>query len=149
MEKIKIRDIGERGLNVKDTISPEVFGLSKEDYLWLIEPVQVDVMLKRFDATVLGDVKVSTRYQASCCRTMEEVRRDWRDSFELDYEISADQEFLEMEDDIRQEITVRLPTRVLSEEEMKKEQDELGIEDDEVTPENTYRPFAGLKDLEA
>ncbi len=149
MEKIKIRDIGERGLKVHDTISAELFGLTKEDYLWLVEPVQVDVSLKRFDATVLGDVRVSTRYQSSCCRTLEEIQRDWRDSFELDYEIGADQEYLDMEDDIRQEIIVRLPTRVLSDAELKKEQEDLGIEEDDLPPHNTYRPFAGLKDLEA
>lgn len=149
MEKIKIRDIGDKGLSVDDTISPEVFGLTKDDYLWLIDPVQVKVKLKRFESTVLGDIRVNTRYQSHCSRSLEEVQRDWRDSFELDYEIESEQEFLEMEDDIRQEIIVRLPTRVLSDAELKKEQEDLGIEETDITPENTYRPFAGLKDIEA
>ncbi|MCA9395127.1 MAG: hypothetical protein KC900_13075 [Candidatus Omnitrophica bacterium] len=149
MEKIKIKDIGERGLTVRDTISEELFGLTNEDYLWLIEPVQVEIKLKRFDATVLGDVQVSTCYQSSCSRTLEDVRREWKDSFELDYEVEREQEFLDMEDDIRQEIIIRLPTKVLSDAELKKEQENLGLEEEEVPPANTYRPFAGLKDLEA
>lgn len=149
MEKIKIKDIGERGLKVQDTISTEFFGLTREDYLWLVEPVRVDVKLKRFDSTVLGDVRVSTRFQSSCSRTLEDVCRDWEDSFELDYELEPEQELLDMEDDIRQEIIVRLPTRVLSDSELQKEQEDLGLEEEDMPPANTYRPFAGLKDLEA
>lgn len=148
MKKILIRDIPPGGLNIEDTISQSLFERSEEDYIHFIEPVKVQAVLKRFESTILGDIKVNTRYESFCCRSLEKIRRDWSIRFSLDYEIEPYQETLDIEDDIRQEMLLQLPLRILSDAEMAKEAREAEENPDEdQPPENTYKPFKGLKDI--
>ncbi|MGE0267583.1 MAG: DUF177 domain-containing protein [Candidatus Omnitrophota bacterium] len=149
MKKILIRDITPSGLNIEDTISQSLFEKSEEDYIQFIEPVSVQAVLRRFESTVLGDIKIKTRFESFCCRSLEKIQRDWAIRFSLDYEIEPYQETLDIEDDIRQEILLQLPLRILSDAEAAKEAMEIHeVPDEDQPPENTYKPFKGLKDLE-
>ena len=150
MEKILVRDISESGLPINDTISQNVFALTEDDYLRFIEPITVTGTIKRFDKTVLSDLQVSSKYASHCYRSLEKVQRDWKAKFTLDYELEPNQEYIELQEDIRQEIILRLPMRVLSDTEIEKDKlkNSSPDEQEDTPPENTYRPFAGLKDLE-
>ncbi len=150
MEKIKVRDIREGGIRIEDTIDPSIFELTQQDYLQLIQPVSVKARLRKFETTVLTEIDVATRFTCKCYRTLEQLERDWSDSFTLDYELEPQQEELDLQDDIRQEIILRLPTRVLSDKADEKVEvaETASTEDEDERPDNTYRPFEGLKDLE-
>lgn len=149
MKKVLIRDITESGLHISDTISEELFEHSEEDYVRIIAPVEVKAVLRKFESTILGDIHVKTRYASFCSRSLEKLQRDWSAAFTVDYEIEEHQESLDLEDDIRQEILLQLPVRILSDAEMAKEAKEQEEElQEERPPENTHKPFAGLKDIE-
>lgn len=151
MDKIKVRDIPESGIDIEDSIDLECFEQSGQEFVRLIRPVRVHANIRRFDATVISEVRIDTRYESKCYRSLEDVTRDWSVRFELDYELEDKQEELDLEDDIRQEVILRLPTRVLSDAELAKGEpvEEVIDEDEEEdAPEGMYKPFSGLKDLE-
>ncbi len=149
MKKILIRDILAGGLKVEDTIDPSLFEKSAEDVIQFIEPLKVKALLRRFESTILLDVEVKTRFETFCCRSLVKLQKDWGVRFNLDYEIEPYQESLDIEEDIRQEIILQLPLRILSDAEMLKEAQEIGeVADEDAPPENTYKAFKGLKDIE-
>lgn len=149
MKKIKIRDITPSGLHIEDTIDQSLFEQTDEDYIRFIQPLTVKAVVKRFESTVLCDVEVKTRFATFCSRSLEKLERDWGLKFSVDYEIEPYQETVDLEDDIRQEVLLQLPVRILSDAEQAKEALEKNEEPPvELPPENTYKPFTGLKDLE-
>lgn len=149
MKKIKIRDITPGGLHIEDTIDQSVFEQSEDDYIRFIQPLTVKAVVKKFESTVLCDVEVKTRFATFCSRSLEKLERDWGLKFSVDYEIEPYQETVDLEDDVRQEVLLQLPVRILSDAEAAKEAQEKKEEPPaDRPPENTYKPFTGLKDLE-
>ena len=158
MREIQIRDIGASGLVLTDTIALEETGLNKEDYVHFVTPLKVRVKLLKAETTVLCDVSVQARIETYCSRSLERIEQDWQAAFTLDFEIDPHQQTLDIQEDIRQEVILRLPMRVLSEEERKtnrvgKEIEAINrknahfIEEEGDRPEGTYRPFEGLEDI--
>jgi len=150
MQKIEIKDITDDGIYRDDTITVEEIGLTDQDHLYFVQPVAVQVHLKRIADVILSHVQVKGRYHSTCARSLEVVERDWDADFDLDYQIDADQEELDLVEDIRQEVIMRIPVQVFSNEELvknskEKRQPQLQVEDQKG---DTHQPFSQLKDLE-
>lgn len=151
MKKINIRDITASGLHIEDSIDQNLFEQADDDYIRFIKPLTVKAVVKRFESTILCDVEVKTRFATFCSRSLEKLELDWGLKFSVDYEIEPYQETIDLEDDVRQEVFLQLPVRILSDAEQAKEAMEKKEEppvDVDRPPENTYKPFTGLKDLE-
>lgn len=112
MKKIRVKDIRSEGLQVSDTILPTTIGLKKEDCLSFTEPLEITAELERIDSSVLADTDVHGHYESFCSRCLEPIISDWHNHFQLDFEVDKNTEFIDLEDDIRQEILVSLPTQV-------------------------------------
>jgi len=155
--KIKIKDIRPDGIEVSGQLEAEYIGLTEEDYLHFIKPVEVAAFVERVDDTVLAKIHVKSRYVSFCARSLERIERDWTQNFRLDFPIDRTKEYIDMSEDIRQEIIINLPVRLLSDAEMEKdrlagqEEDHSAgdshQEDREEKPK-TYQPFKDLKDIE-
>jgi uncharacterized metal-binding protein YceD (DUF177 family) len=149
--KIYIKDIRPEGISVRYQIPADTLGLTREDYLQFIRPIDVDARVERVDNTVLSKMKVKGRYKSFCCRTLVDVERDWSHEFMLDFEIDKTTEFIDMDEDIRQEIILGLPLRVLCDEELAREKDvvrEGPLDESPAGPQSkqkTYKPFENLK----
>ena len=147
--KIYLRDVKAEGINVHYAIPVEEVGLTKDDYLQFIEPLEVTAHLELVDNTLLSKIKVKSRFKTFCARTLVEVVRDWSDEFILDFPVTKATEFVEMDEDIRQEAILGLPVRVLCDAEMAKEAAALEEKEnlDELHTENqrTQQPFKNLK----
>ncbi|HLF17585.1 MAG TPA: hypothetical protein VI749_01665 [Candidatus Omnitrophota bacterium] len=149
--KIYIKDVRLEGIRVEYQIPSEAIGLAPGEYLQFIKPVQVYAQVDLVNDTLLCKTTVKSRYKSSCCRTLVDVERDWSQEFLLDFEIKRSTEFIELDDDIRQEIILSLPVRVLCDEEMAKEKEsekEASLDESPSGPlskQKTYRPFENLK----
>lgn len=147
--KILIRDVKPEGINVHYVIPPDALGMTKDDYLRFIEPLEVTATIELVDNILLSKTKVKTRYQSFCARTLVEVVRDWSDEFILDFPVSKDTEYVDIDEDIRQEVILGLPVRILCDAEMQKEAETLDVQGnlDELHTENqrTHQPFKNLK----
>jgi len=149
--KIFIKEIKPEGNEIDYDIDIEDVGLVQQDFLYLIEPLHVSARVERVENTVLLKAKVNSRYKSYCSRTMVDVERDFSSEFLLDFPINKDIEFIELNEEIRQEVILSLPTKVLSDEEIRKDKElekaPVGNEISQIGPEEerTYLPFADLK----
>lgn len=146
--RINVRDITSKGLDVAADLSIEYMGLTKDDYVHFITPLHVTAHVNKFDTTILSNVQVSGRFESFCSRSLERLERDWQDKFTLDFEFDNTVEFINLGEDIRQEVILRLPVRLLSEKEeakAKSEKEKSEQVDSDIGEEKTYQPFKNLK----
>jgi len=147
--KILIRDVKPEGIDVHYVIPPDQLGLTKDDYLRFIEPLEVTAHLELVDDILLSKTKVKSRYQSFCARTLVQVVRNWSDEFILDFPVTKEIEFIDIDEEVRQEVILGLPVRILCDAEMQKEAETLEVKEnlDELNTENqhTQQPFKNLK----
>lgn len=117
--KIKIKDIKPEGIEVSEQIAPEIIGLTPKDEGYFSEPLDVHARLSRVGNTVLAKTHVEGRYNTFCSRCVVDIQQDWRSDFLLDFPVEAATETIELDDDIRQEVLLRLPPKVLCKEDCK------------------------------
>lgn len=155
--RIHLKEIKPEGILIKDTIPASDIGIDKDDFLQLVAPVNVTAKVFRADDVVIANCIIKSRYHSYCARSMEEVQRDWTESFDLEFPIDQKTEYIELDDDIRQEVIVRIPLKVLSDRELAKERDNPAGEVNPDVPvilkelsseENTHKPFDKLKMLD-
>ena len=117
--KISIREIGSNGLEAIDQFSQASIGFTGQDDLKLILPIDVKARIERAGNTVLANIHVSSKYSATCGRCLEMVEEYWRKDFLFDFPVERHTEFIELDEDIRQEILLNLPTKVLCQKDCK------------------------------
>jgi len=147
--KIFLRDVKAEGIDVHYAIPVEEIGLTKDDYLRFIEPLEVKAHIELVDNVLLSNTKVKSRYKSFCARTFVELERDWSDEFILDFTVTKATEFVELDDDIRQEVILGLPVRILCDAEMQKEaaaiEEKENLDELHVENQRTQQPFKNLK----
>lgn len=150
--KVKINEITEDGYELEDYLDAASLGLDESDPGRYITPVKVKGILYRRRDCVVANLTGSSRYATLCYRSLEPVEMEISVDMTCDFKISANQLTLDLADEIRQEMILHVPLRVLSKSEMAK--DARGepapfptVDDENLEPESeldTYRPFEGL-----
>jgi len=111
--KVYLRRIQPEGTDLNESFPVEVIGLTQEDALHLVSPVKVKAHVTRAGDEVLTAVTAGSRYASVCCRCLKEVKRNWTAEFTLIFDVEKGREFIEMDEDIRQEFILNLPSRIL------------------------------------
>lgn len=114
--KIYLKDIRPEGLEAADKIPLDVLGLTEKDGLWFISPLQVRARAEKVKNTVLVKTTIDGRYASFCSRCLKEIERDWAGRFSFDFPVDRSSAFIEMDEDIRQEVLLNLPPRILCRE---------------------------------
>ncbi len=117
--RIYIKKIGPDGLDANDIIACEDIGLTKDDNIYFTSPVNVSAHVDLIDDVIIAIVSTEGTIATSCARCLCEVKRKLHINFELDYKIERGTEFVEIGEDIRQEIILGLPFRMLCSEQCK------------------------------
>ena len=153
MIRVYLKDIGPAGKTVEAAITSSEIGLGEKEYLYFPKPISIKAELKNFSGTVIVNVSAVGRFHSVCARSSEEIERDWKEDFTLDFEVDRNTEFIEIGEDIRQEIILRLPVTVLSDKEQKKADKENKARENknftmqEKPEDGTYQPFLNLKSI--
>jgi uncharacterized metal-binding protein YceD (DUF177 family) len=150
--KIKLNEITPEGYDLEDYLDAAYIGLTSADPLYFIAPVVVTGRLYKVKESIIANLTASSRFASFCCRTLEPVRRDWSARITLDFPVDPLKQVIDIADEVRQEVIINIPLRVLSETEMAKDargepslfeaDDEPG--DGDGPEKDTYRPFDGL-----
>lgn len=117
--KIKIKDIRPEGIEISGQIPVETIGLTPQDEGYFPAPLEAKAKVSRTGNTVLARTHVQGRYKTACARCLAEVEREWNNDFLFDFPVGADTETIEMDEDIRQEVILNLPPKVLCKEDCK------------------------------
>ena len=114
--KIAIKDIQPEGSEVSGHIPVATIGLTRDDPGYFIAPLEVRAKVNRVNNTVLAKTKVHGKYRSACARCLAEIERDWNGNFLFDFAVEKQTEAVELDEDIRQEVLLNLPPRVLCKE---------------------------------
>lgn len=112
--KIKVSEIPEEGLTLSEGLDPEDLDLNTAEVRFR-SPVGVQAVFQKERETVWVEVRVSGETEQVCARCLGVSSKPYGEAFPLDYAVRELQE-LDITDDVRQEIAVRIPLRVLCRE---------------------------------
>jgi len=114
--KIAIRDIPAQGLEIRESIDPAVLDLCDED-LKCVSPVEVQAFVERVsNDTVIADTHIRTNFSFSCGRCLVPFTREIAVDILLSFDVDKRKEFIDLADDVRQEVILALPAAVFCRE---------------------------------
>ena len=110
--KIVVRTIPVAGLEINETVDPASIGFSQGDLNGILS-LDVRGMVTRVSDTVIAHTQVKTRCNVECSRCLESFEMDCEDEFDFDYKVDKRVDTIDLGEDIRQEVIMHYPTRVL------------------------------------
>lgn len=113
--KVKVRDIPVPGLGIKTQMTAEELGLT-EDGIKYLTPLNLDIHVERAGDELIVDGKAEGRYEFSCARCLTAVVRERRDEFQIFVDIDPETEIVDVGEEVRQEMVIRLSPIILCRE---------------------------------
>ncbi len=113
--KVKIRDIPQEGLEFTQSVPAESLGLSEAD-IHSISLLIIKAVLEKIENTILAHLEVRGTYSFVCARCLDVVEKSQADIFDFDYPVEKGLEAIDLGEDIRQELILRRPVKVLCRE---------------------------------
>jgi uncharacterized protein len=110
--KLRIRDIErERSVEIEETLPAARFPLDTPDRPELAGPVQAKMKAEISEGAAWAWVEVKAQLTIACARCLERFSLDVKPFF--DVETPTTEEFLDVDDDIRQNLLLALPAKPL------------------------------------
>ncbi|MDE1920529.1 MAG: DUF177 domain-containing protein [Candidatus Omnitrophica bacterium] len=112
MIKISIRDIPSKGLDIDRDVSMEGLGLSCEE-VDIRTPINVKAHLEKTGNVVIAAARIRAEFGFLCARCLQEMSEAQERSYKFDFELDPAVEYIDLGEEIRQEIIMANPARVL------------------------------------
>lgn len=117
--KIHIRKIRIEGIEISESLSPEWIGLTRKDNVRFVVPIAIEAKITRVEDEMFVQITANSQYGSFCYRCLEDMNSDWTADFTLAFDIDKQKEFIDISEDVRQELILNLPTRILCQEDCK------------------------------
>lgn len=118
MIKIAVRDIRSAGLDIDQMIPKEGIGLSDEE-IDLRSPITVKAHLERAGNIILAQTHVEADFGYLCARCLGELHEVQSADYTFNFEVSPGDEYIDLGEEIRQELILANPAKVLCKEDCK------------------------------
>ena len=118
MIKISLRDIPSSGLDIEQTVVKEGIGLSDEE-IDLRSPLHIKAHLERINNIVTADVHVRVDFGSMCARCLEDLHQEQEFDYHFNFDVEPKVEYVELGEEIRQEIILASPARLLCKDDCK------------------------------
>jgi uncharacterized protein len=112
MIKISVRDIPATGLDIDQSIPKEGIGLSSEE-VDIRSLLNVKAHLEKTNNVVIADAHIKAEFGYMCARCLEELYSTEERSYKFDFELDPSNEYIDLGEEIRQEIIMANPAKVL------------------------------------
>lgn len=155
--KYKIKDIAQDGFTFTENLPADIIEAREDDDLRFITPVTVSGKIGVADDIVYVTGHAVGRLSGTCAYSLDQVEEDFDQPFAFDITIDRNTQEVDLTDDVRQEIILALPIRLVSPDGEKKAHDELlkkkkffNLTDDDLDEEaesknKDNRPFENLE----
>ncbi len=110
--KIAVKKITERGIGLKEKIPAESWNLDGFD-IKFVDSIKIQGQFKKIYNEVISSFKIATRRQINCSRCLAEVCQVETYSFQKSYQLNKLGIFLDIDQDIREEILLNFSLKVL------------------------------------
>lgn len=117
--KIKIKSIPLEGMTIDGSFSKDLIGVGDDNVFEFLGDLYICANIQKVGNEVLIKVEVSGDYRDDCSRCLDEVKNTWKCNINLNFEVEQNQEILDITDDLRQEILIRVPAKVLCDKDCK------------------------------
>ena len=105
-------------MEIRQQLAPEELGLPDKEFQRL-SPVGITAKLEKVGNMVIANVNLDGSFTTECGRCLEPVKQQLKRSCDFDYAIDNRTEYVDLGEDIRQELVMALPAAVVCEEECK------------------------------
>jgi len=112
MIKISLRDITSKGLDIDQSIPKEGIGLSSEE-VDIKSLLNVKAHLEKANSVVIADTRIKAEFGYMCARCLEELYSTEERSYTFDFQIDPTMEYIDLGEEIRQEIIMANPAKIL------------------------------------
>jgi len=110
--KISLRDITSNGLDIDQSIPKEGIGLSSEE-VDIRSLLNVKAHIEKVDQMIIANTRIKADFGYLCSRCLEELYSIEERSYIFDFEIDPSVEYVDLGEEIRQEIIMANPPKVL------------------------------------
>jgi uncharacterized protein len=118
MIKISIRDITSKGLDIHRSIPKEGIGLSDEE-IDLRSPIEVNAHLQRDGNLIVAETSIKADFGFMCARCLGDVHEVKEHHYHFDFEIDPTLDYVDVGEEIRQELILANPPRILCKDDCK------------------------------
>ena len=119
MLKIRVKDMPAEGIDFHDKISVDELDLAGKDDPKFAGPIEVKARVDKLGTSLLVLANIEGRYADQCARCLEPVEEKWKEEMTLEFPFDRSTEFIELGEDIRQELILNAPPRMLCKEDCK------------------------------
>ena len=117
--KILVRQLGPEGVDLQESFAVDRIEMAQTDVLRFLQPFEIKAKVIRAEDEIVAKITSTSRFASFCSRCLEELEQDWSARFTLTFSTKEYPEFVEMDEEIRQELILNLPVRVLCREDCK------------------------------
>ena len=118
MIKVFVRDITSKGMEISQVIPKEGIGLSDEE-IDLRSPLTIDAHLENIENVVVAQVHVKVDHGYLCARCLEDFEREEISDYHFDFPLEEGLEYIDLGEEIRQEMILANPARILCKDDCK------------------------------
>ena len=118
MIKFPVKDINSKGIEVNQTVPMESIGLSTEE-IDLRSPITVKAKIERVDDQIIAHTKVSADFGYLCSRCLEDFHEVQEIEYYFDFDLTPEVEYVDLGEEIRQEMILANPARILCKKDCK------------------------------
>lgn len=115
--KINISDIRPQGSDFNGQLSLEELGAT--EVIEFVEPIKIIANVEQVGREIIAKAHVSGKYSAVCSRCLGHVEQIWEKKFLIGLEIEPKAVDVNLGEEVRQEVILNLPTKILCEKECK------------------------------
>jgi uncharacterized protein len=118
MLNIAVKDIPSAGIEIKGVVGEGDFDIRPEEIKSLI-PLVISGKIERIDNIIYATVKAKGRFQYICGRCLEVYEKDFEQDFDFHYPVDPQVSYIDVGEDVREDIILGFSDKVLCEEECK------------------------------
>lgn len=108
---IKIETLSENPVKLKESIDPKEWNLDSFDIKFI--NINIECVCSKVSGQVLIEAKVLTEREIVCSRCLEKAKQTAIQDFQLNYDVKEIESPLEISDDLRDEMLLNFPMKVL------------------------------------
>ncbi|MDP2654732.1 MAG: DUF177 domain-containing protein [Candidatus Omnitrophota bacterium] len=116
--KVKVRDIPLDGLDLTETLKASEIGLEDKD-IKCLGPLEISAHVEKAQDAVIASVGVKGHYEFTCLRCLDPVECRLSDNFDLYFDVDSTVEYVDLGEDLRQEMIVAYCAEVLCKDDCK------------------------------
>ncbi len=116
--QVKVKTIPVEGLEI-DEDKEDSFVNSDNDDVKFLGTIKLSAHIEKTEGAIIAQINAKGVLSTPCYRCLEDVKEDYSEDFAIDFPVNKNTEIVEMDEDLRQEIILGLPERLLCKESCK------------------------------